>query len=366
VNRLAPGIALCVGALAVAPAAAQSALHERQQQVFREALRAVRPAIVRIDTIGGVQPANQSRDREGAGRQAAARGFRQADGPTTGLIWSADGYIVTSSFNFIRDPSIITVKLSDGRRFVARLIARDHPARLALLKVEATGLPTPRLRAPGQSRPGQWALAAGCGHASEDPALAVGVVSALDRMSGLAVQTDAKVSPANYGGPLFDIEGRVIGICVPMGPGEDEIADAQWYDSGIGFAVTTDVINSRLPRLKEGRDLKRGLMGISLDARAPVVGMVAKDPADELPTDGLRINAEPLGPAAEAGLTEGDVIIRLDDAPVPRLVDLRRALARKVAGDQLAVTYRRGGEISTATLTLTSERAFREPAADPP
>ena len=107
----------------------QARLHEHQQQVFRAALRAVRPSIVRIDTIGGLQP----EQRAPVGGRRAGAGFRQADGPTTGLIWSADGYVITSSFNFIRDPSIITVTLHDGRRFVARLIARDRPARLALL-----------------------------------------------------------------------------------------------------------------------------------------------------------------------------------------------------------------------------------------
>ncbi len=340
----------------------QARLHEYQQQVFRAALRAVQPSIVRIDTIGGAQPVRRASPVGGG----AAPGFRQADGPTTGLIWSADGYIITSSFNFIRDPSIITVTLHDGRRFVAKLIARDRPARLALLKIEAADLPVPRLLARDQLRPGQWALAAGCGHGSDTPAVSVGIVSAVDRMSGLAVQTDAKVSPANYGGPLFDLAGRVIGVCVPMGPGEDEIADAQWYDSGIGFAVDTDLVHSRVQRLKHGRDLQRGLMGVSLDTRAPVVGLTPREPVDQPPTDGLRIDAEPRGPAADAGLREGDVITRLDGIPVPRLPDLRRVLARKVAGDLLAVTYRRGESVRTAMLTLVSAEAFREPSATQP
>jgi len=340
----------------------QPLLRQHQQQVFRAALRAVRPSIVRIDTIGGAQPVGRASPAGGGGAPV----FRQADGPTTGLIWSADGYIITSSFNFIRDPSIITVTLHDGRRFVAKLIARDRPARLALLKIEARGLPVPRLLAREQLRPGQWALAAGCGHGSDSPAVSVGIVSAVDRMSGLAVQTDAKVSPANYGGPLFDLEGRVIGVCVPMGPGEDEIADAQWYDSGIGFAVDTDLVRSRVQRLKHGRDLQRGLMGVSLDTRAPVVGLTPKDPVDQPPTDGMRIDAEPRGPAADAGLRAGDVITRLDGIPVTRLPDLRRVLARKVAGDPLAVTYRRSQKVRTATLTLVSAEAFRKPAATQP
>jgi len=307
-----------------------------------------------------------SAEREPSGGGRPGAGFRQADGPTTGLIWSADGYVITSSFNFIRDPSIIMVTLQDGRRFVAKLMARDRPVRLALLKIEAADLPVPRLLSRERLRPGQWALAAGCGHGSDSPAVSVGIVSAVDRMSGLAVQTDAKVSPANYGGPLFDLEGRGIGVCVPMGPGEDEIADAQWYDSGIGFAVDAELIGSRIARLKQGRELKRGLMGVSLDTRAAVVGLTPEDPADQVPTDGLRINVEPRGPAADAGLREGDVITRLDGIPVPRLPDLRRVLARKVAGDPLAVTYRRGESVRTVTLALVSAEAFLRPTATQP
>jgi S1-C subfamily serine protease len=94
--------------------------------------------------------------------------------------------------------------------------------------------------------------------------------------------------------------------------------------------------------------------------------LTAEDPADQVPTDGLRIDAEPRGPAADAGLRKGDVITRLDGIPVPRLPDLRRVLARKVAGDPLAVTYRRGERVRTATLTLVSAEAFRRPAATRP
>jgi serine protease Do len=118
--------------------------------------------------------------------------------------------------------------------------------------------------------------------------------------------------------------------------------------------------------LKQGRELKRGLMGVSLDTRAAVVGLTPEDPADQVPTDGLRIDAEPRGPAADAGLRESDVITRLDGVPVPRLADLRRVLGRKVAGDPLAVTYRRGESVRMVTLTLVSAEAFLQPTATQP
>ena len=97
------------------------------------------------------------------------------------------------------------------------------------------------------------------------PNLAVGILSALDRIWGKAIQTDAAVSPNNYGGPLVDIRGRVLGVLVPLSPeADDEMAGVEWYDSGIGFAVPLEHIQKVLPRLKKGEDLYPGLAGISL------------------------------------------------------------------------------------------------------
>jgi len=343
-----------------------AALAEQQQLVFRHALRTVAPSIVRIDTIGGAQPVRLETDT--VQRQHVAPGFRQADGPTTGLIWSSDGYILTSSFSFVRDPVIITVALSDGRRCVARLVARDRPARLALLKVEAAGLPTPQWVDCDQLRPGQWALAAGFGHGSDEPAVSVGILSALRRMSGQAVQTDAKISPANYGGPLFDVEGRVIGICVPMGPGENELAGVEWYDSGIGFAIHLDHIRRRIARLQQGEDLRRGLIGVFFDTREPDVGAEpAEGEADARSAiAGLRIIGQTRGPAAEAGLQAGDVITHIDGEPTPRLVDFRRIVARKAAGDTVTVDYRRGEQAATLRLKLAAAEDFRSSPASQP
>ncbi len=117
-------------------------LVRQQQLVFQHAWQTATGGIVRIDTIGGAQPIEKVDATPGEERTAV--GFRQADGPSTGVIWSPDGSILTSSFNFYRDPTVITVTLADGRRFVAKLIARDLPARIALLKVAANGLPAAR------------------------------------------------------------------------------------------------------------------------------------------------------------------------------------------------------------------------------
>lgn len=288
----------CPAAVAFAQTVAAPPPTPRQMQdAFHDALRRVAPCVVRIDTIGGA-PRVQA-----FGEQRAAVGFRQADGPTTGVIWSADGEIVTSSFNFIRDPSIITVTLADGRRFVARLVARDLPARLALLKIDAQELPAARGAPLERLRPGQWALTAGYGHGGSEPSVSAGVLSATRRMNGLAAQTDAKTSPANYGGPLFDLDGRVIGVCVPLAPqSEDEIAGVEWYDSGTGFAIHVEQINERMGRMRAGGDLRRGLLGLLLDLRDPIVG---DDRSADAPPAGAPSRGEPTSQPNGAGSLPG-------------------------------------------------------------
>jgi serine protease Do len=343
-----------------------AALAAQQQLVFQRALRTITPCIVRIDTIGGAQPVKPASGT--LQLQPAGPTFRQADGPTTGLIWSSDGYILTSSFNFVRDPVVITVTLSDGRGYVARLVARDRLARLALLKIEARDLSTPQWVSCDRLRVGQWALAAGWGHGGDEPALSAGIVSALGRMSGLAIQTDAKISPANYGGPLFDIEGRVIGVCVPMGPGEDELAGVEWYDSGIGFAIHRDRAQRSVARLQQGQELQRGLIGVYFDMHEPVVGVqpTAAQADESADGAGLRIIGAPRGPAAAAGLKADDVITHVDGEPTPRVVDFRRVLASKAAGDTLDITYRRGDQSAVVTLTLAAAEDFRSPPTSQP
>lgn len=343
-------VVLCCLASAQSPDPPRELL-AAQQQVFRAALHAVAPVIVRIDTIGGAQPV---RREDLAEDLRGTPGFRQADGPTTGVIWSAEGWILTSSINFVRDPFIITVTLADGRRFVGRLVARDRHARLALLRIEAEGLPVPQLLPTSQVRPGQWALAAGFGHGSQTPTISVGIISAVGRAAGMAVQTDARTSPANYGGPLFDIEGRVIGICVPLDPTreDNELAGVEWYDSGIGFAIHNVHIERRLPRLRAGGDLYRGLIGANLEERAAFVGL-PPDPDDPAPP-GLRVVGPPTGPAAVAGLHTGDIITAIEGSPTPRRVDYRRVLARYAAGDEIELRLWRGGVERAVRLRLAS------------
>ena len=323
-----------------------------QQQVFRHAAERIAPCVVTIETIGGTQPqaapANplapprgpgEPPDRPGGGppgrpqrprpRVEPGPGFIIADGPTTGLIWSTDGLILTSAFNFVRDPSVITVVLPDGRHFVGQLLARDEVRRLAMLKIEATHLPVPQwVTSPADIQVGQWALALGRGFGGDQPSVSAGIISGLNRKGGVAIQTDAKLSPANFGGPLIDLDGRVIGMNVPMGMGNSAMAGVDWYDSGIGFAVPFAQAGKSAESLALGHNLRRGLMGVQLDPRSK---------------DGVRIgNMADRSPAARAGLAAGDVIVALDGKPTPDYTELQRLLSARLAGEKVVLRIKRG------------------------
>ena len=160
-------------------------------------------------------------------------------------------------------------------RYVAEIVANDQTRMLTLLKLVGVNgkLPVPVAAPKSEMRIGQTALAVGrtlVGRADQMPSVSVGILSALNRIWGKAIQTDAKVSPANYGGPLIDLYGRVQGVLVPASPrSEGETAGFEWYDSGIGFAIPLEDINRVLPRMLKGTQktpvtLKRGLLGVTM------------------------------------------------------------------------------------------------------
>jgi serine protease Do len=191
---------------------------------------------------------------------------------------------------------------------------------------------------------GQTAIAVGRTFDGDQPNLSVGVISATNRIWGKAIQTDAKISPINYGGPLVDLNGRVMGILVPMSPqGEGEIAGAEWYDSGIGFAVPLAEIMPHLDTMKGGEDLHAGLLGVSIKAANPFA-------------DPVVIAAVPAkSPAKAAGLKVGDKIIECNGKPVERQAQLKHALGAHYAGDRVKVVVLRGEDRIEAEIELAEK-----------
>ena len=323
-------LAVC---LVAGPAVAQDRpvadLETREEQAFKEASAVVAPAVVRIQPVGGL-------DRVGRVLTGTAA--------TTGVVVSPDGYVISSAFNFVSRPASVLVTLSDGRRFPAKIVANDRAKMVTLLKIEAAGLAVPKMAPRDGFRVGQWAIAMGRTYESPLPNLSVGIISALNRIWGRALQTDAKISPANYGGPLVDIQGRVIGVLVPLSQRQaGRTAGVEWYDSGIGFAIPMADILATLPRLKSGKDLLPGLMGITLKA-----GDVY---ASAAVIDRVRFNS----PAEKSGLQPGDVIASVDGQVIKRLVQGRHALGNKYAGETITVLVKRGEKSVEQKIELTGK-----------
>ncbi|HEV3006797.1 MAG TPA: trypsin-like peptidase domain-containing protein, partial [Pirellulales bacterium] len=316
VTRSLPAVMLTL--LAVA-APASDDLPSREEAAMQRAVARVTPSVVSIETVGGLERVGQ---------------VLFGNGPTTGLIVSSDGYIVSSAFNFAQKPTSILVELADGSRAAAQLVATDRNRMLVLLKVPVAGdLPVTECVAEDEMRVGQWSIAVGRAFDHAQPNMSVGIISALHRVWDKAIQTDAKISPANYGGPLVDIRGRVLGVLSPLSPmGSGEVQGVEWYDSGIGFAVPLEQILGLLPRLKQGHDLLPGLMGVNLQGRdqyaeAPVIAA-----------------CRPNSPAYKAGFKAGDRIVQIDDRAIERQVQLLHEIHRRYAGDKLRVTVARGDE----------------------
>jgi serine protease Do len=290
-----------------------------EQQAVTAAVERVAPSVVQIETIGGLERVENA---------------LFGSGPTSGWIVDPAGYVICSAFGFGNQPASIMVRLPDGTRKSARRVAADHARMLVLLKIKTDKpLPVCEIAPEKEMRVGQWAIAVGRTFEVARPNFTVGVLSALNRVWGKAVQTDAAVSPNNYGGALIDIRGRVLGVLVPLSPDSaDELAGVEWYDSGIGFAVPAEHIQRMLPRLKKGEDLLPGLAGLSLKAKNLIL-------------DAAEVGAcQPKSPSAGAGLKPGDLIVEIDRRKITRAAEVKEQIARHYAGDTMNITVLRGRE----------------------
>jgi serine protease Do len=344
----AADVAADTAASAPAPAGDVTELLRGQMlspKAFRAATAKVIPSVVTIESFGGLRSTTE---------KGSIGGIRKpGDGPTTGLIISEDGYVVTSTFNFIRQQPIITVVRQDGTRHVAKLLGRDETRKLCILKIEKVkGLPVPEIAKRSDLRVGQWAISVGVGFGDTEPAISAGIISARNRISGRAEQTDANVSPANYGGPLIDIEGRVIGICVPLNPQSQELgAGVEWYDSGIGFAVPLDGAEKMLTAMKEGKTVEPAQLGVQVKPGDGAEGGVI---VEKLLPDAA---------AAKAGVKEGDRIVKLNDQDVVDPEQLRTLIGAHVAGEKVTLTIKREGMDVKVEVTLDAVK--QQPAEKP-
>lgn len=290
----------------------------------------------------------------------------QGEGNTTGIVVSADGYILTSTFNFIRQASVVTVTTYDGSKRVARILGRDDTRKICLLKIDdVSELAIPAIKPTEDVRVGQWAISMGVGYGDKTPAMSVGIVSAKGRIGGRAIQTDANISPANYGGPLVDIEGKLMGICVPMNPqSQATSAGVEWYDSGIGFAVPVGKFQKLIDQLKDGQKILPAFLGIQAVARPDREGMTV-------------VQVVPKSTAFQAGLKPSDVLLAINGQPVKDMLCLRQIMNRFSAGQEISLTFFRANSnkaidlpngnpdnLTTARVTLGSPPSKISPSKE--
>ena len=310
-------------------------------KAFRVAVEKIRPSLVTIESFGGVSAIQ--------GRIGGIR--RQGEGNTTGVLISDQGHIITSSFNFIQSPPVITVITADGKRRVAKILGKDETRKICLLKIEPfKEIVTPQYVNEEDVEIGQWAVSVGVGYGDTNPAISTGIISARNRIGGRAIQTDANISPANYGGPLLDIDGKLIGICVPMNPQSQAVgAGVEWYDSGIGFAIPMSTLGNVIDRLKNGETISPAFLGVRTESNKGKKGIrvaeVIKDSA-----------------ASRAGMGFGDIILKINDQEVDDLMKLRKILNRLEAGLEIKIEFDSYLEekIKSATVTLGTAPAPKE------
>lgn len=269
----------------------------------------------------------------------ARKGSRGGSG--SGFVFTANGYILTNS-HVVHGASALDVMLHDGRRFQAEVVGDDPATDLAVVRVQADGLPVLELGESKSLRPGQVAIAIGNPYGFSYSVTA-GVVSALGRSlrseSGRLmddiIQTDAALNPGNSGGPLVDSRGRVVGVNSAV------ILPAQ----GLCFAIPIDTAKHVAGRLIEHGRIRRGFLGLGGQNVAVPRGL-ARRLGVEAEAGVLVIAVEPDGPAAEAGVEEGDLLIAYEGKPVTSVDDLHRALTEEKIGRsaRLTVVRDRGAE----------------------
>jgi S1-C subfamily serine protease len=273
-------------------------------------------------------------------------------GAASGVIWEADGLIVTNA-HVVGPADELAVVLADGQRHEAEVVALDERTDLAVISIDASDLPVARF-ADDLPRIGQLAVALGNPLGFQDTAT-VGIVSGVDRSLPLVedgpvlvglLQTDAAISSGNSGGALVDADGIVIGVNVAAVGGE---AAPGGVAQNLGFAIPSTTVASVVEELLEHGEVAHSHLGVQGVGLTP---QLAERFGHEQDRGVLVGRVEPGSPAAEAGLAQGDVIVALDGAEVATLVDLLAELRAAAPGDQVALTVVRQGEEQEFEVTL--------------
>ena len=299
------------------------------------------------------QPPGQGPQGPGPGPRPESRSLG------SGFIISQDGYVLTNA-HVVEGADEITVKLTDKREYKAKVIGADRRTDIALIKIDATGLPAVRFGDPAKLKVGEWVVAIGSPFNFENTVTA-GIVSAKGRSLPQEnfvpfIQTDVAINPGNSGGPLFNLRGEVVGI-------NSQIYSRTGGFMGLSFAIPADVAIDVLKQLKDKGRVARGRIGV-------VIQEVSRELATSFGLDrarGALVNSVEKGsPAEKAGIEASDIIVAFDGKAVESSSDLPRLVGGTRPGSNATVEVWRKGATKKLALTVAELPEERVASADKP
>lgn len=313
---------------------------------FRDVAKAVKPAVVFINIVETTNGDSGQSDFFG---NSAPKIPRRVEGAGSGFIVTEDGYILTNN-HVVGGASKINVTLADGRKFKAEVVGSDPETDIAVIKIDASGLPIAVLGDSDKLEQGDWVLAIGSPFGLQQT-LTAGIVSATGRELREStynhyIQTDASINPGNSGGPLVSMQGEVVGINTMILTG----GPLSQGNIGIGFAIASNTARDVFKQLARGGKVTRGYLGVFVsdldDAKAHAVGLK--------PNEGVFVAEvpDPDSPAGQAGIRQRDVITAFKGKPVKAARELTQAVADTAVGETARVDFIRDGQPQSATVKL--------------
>jgi serine protease Do len=369
-----------------APALAQSAPQPRSLPDFTDLVDQVGPAVVNIRTVERMRGAGANGGAPGGGQmdeemqeffrrffgvpmpnvprqqRPGPRGDEEREAPRgvgSGFILTPDGFVMTNA-HVVDGADEVLVTLSDKREFKAKIIGADKRTDVAVVKIEATGLPHVRVGDISRVKVGEWVMAIGSPFGLDNTVTA-GIISAKGRDTGdylPFIQTDVAINPGNSGGPLINMRGEVIGI-------NSQIYSRSGGFMGISFAIPIDEATRVAEQLRVSGRVQRGRIGVQID-------QVTRDVAESIglgrPQGALVRSVESGSPADKAGIEAGDIITKFNGQAIDRATDLPRLVGNTKPGARVNLTvFRRGGqrELGVTVAEFEPEAPVRRASATP-
>ncbi len=291
------------------------------------------------------------------GNEGGDDGESQPSGVGSGFILSSDGYIMTNA-HVVEGASEVMVTLADKREFKAKIVGADKRTDVAVVKIDAKGLPAVKIGDVNRLKVGEWVMAIGSPFGLENTVTA-GIVSAKQRDTGdylPFIQTDVAINPGNSGGPLINMRGEVVGI-------NSQIYSRSGGFMGISFAIPMDEAIRVSDQLRATGKVSRGRIGVQ-------IGPVDKEVAESIglgSATGVLVSAvEPDSPAAKAGLQAGDVIVQFNGTKIDKVSDLPRLVGNTKPGSKVSLTIFRRGKQQQLAITVADVPADESQVAQAP